>query len=123
MMAGRLCLAASLVWHMLSINLPPRVLVAQQRASATAGAIWRSVLDRLGLEIGAKFHAALEAEQHMAEDKYKQYARYAAYCLEKAALAKDLDERAIQNEMAAEWLELADTVLQPLKDWGVIKPE
>jgi hypothetical protein len=57
----------------------------------------------------------------MAEDKYKQYARYAAYCLEKAAAAER--ERAMQNEMAAEWLELADTVLQPLKDWDVIKPE
>ena len=32
-------------------------------------------------------------------------------------------ERAMQNEMAAGWLELADTVLQPLKDWDVIKPE
>lgn len=43
----------------------------------------------------------------MAEDKYKQYACYAAYCLEKAAAAKaeDLDARAMQNEMAAEWLE------------------
>jgi hypothetical protein len=80
-------------------------------------------LDRLSLKIGAQLQAALKAEQHMAEDKYKQYARYAAYCLEKAVAAEDLDERAMQNEIAAESLELADTVLQPLKDWGGIKPE
>jgi hypothetical protein len=58
----------------------------------------------------------------LTEDKHKRYARYAAYCLEMGAAAKDRAARAIQSEMAAEWLELTDAVLQPPKRWRVIKP-
>ena len=56
------------------------------------------------------------------EDKHKRYARYAAYCLETAAASKNRAAGAIQSEMAAEWLELTDLVLQPPKRWRVIKP-
>ena len=48
-------------------------------------------------------------------DKHKEYARYAAHCLHMVTAAKDQHERAIQREMAAEWLRLADAVLHPLK--------
>ena len=44
-------------------------------------------------------------------DKHKEYARYATYCLEMTAMAKDQDARTILREMAAEWLTLADGVL------------
>jgi hypothetical protein len=44
-------------------------------------------------------------------DKHKEYARYAAHCLEMTAMAKDHDARIILREMAAEWLTLADAVL------------
>jgi hypothetical protein len=46
--------------------------------------------------------------------KHKDYARYAAHCLHMVTVTKDQDSRAIQREMAAEWLKLADAVLQPL---------
>jgi hypothetical protein len=47
-------------------------------------------------------------------DKHKEYSRHAAQCLNMITAAKDQDARAIQREMAAEWLKLADAVL-PLK--------
>jgi hypothetical protein len=43
-------------------------------------------------------------------DKYKDYAHYAAHCLYLVSAATDPDSRAIQQEMAAEWLKLADAV-------------
>jgi hypothetical protein len=48
-------------------------------------------------------------------DRHKDYARYAAYCLNMVTAAKDQESRAVQREMAAEWLRLADAVLHPLK--------
>jgi hypothetical protein len=48
-------------------------------------------------------------------EKHKQYSRYAAYCLQRAAAAKDEQTRIVQREMTAEWLILADAVLHPLK--------
>jgi hypothetical protein len=48
-------------------------------------------------------------------DKHKDYARYAANCLETVALTRDQESRAIQREMAAEWLKLADAIAHPLK--------
>jgi hypothetical protein len=44
-------------------------------------------------------------------DKHKEYARYAAHCLEMTATAKGHDARTILRDMAAEWLKLADGVL------------
>ena len=46
-------------------------------------------------------------------DKHKEYARYATYCLEMTAVAKDHEARTILREMAAEWLTLADVILRP----------
>jgi hypothetical protein len=48
-------------------------------------------------------------------DKRKEYARYAAHCLNMVTAAKDQDSRSIQREMAAEWLRLADAVRRPAK--------
>jgi hypothetical protein len=48
-------------------------------------------------------------------NKHKEYARYAAHCLNLVVAAKDQESRSIQREMAAEWLKLADAVLHPLK--------
>jgi len=44
------------------------------------------------------------------KDKHREYARYAAHCLNMVAAAPDQESRAIQREMAAEWLKLADSV-------------
>jgi hypothetical protein len=49
------------------------------------------------------------------KSKHKEYARYAEHCLQMVPKAADQKYRAIQREMAAEWLKLADGVLQPLK--------
>ncbi len=43
-------------------------------------------------------------------DKHKDYARYAAHCLNMTAAINDQEDRAMQREMAAEWLKLADDV-------------
>jgi hypothetical protein len=49
------------------------------------------------------------------DDKHKDYARYAAHCLGMVTTTKDQEARAINREMAAEWLKLADAMLHPLK--------
>ena len=41
---------------------------------------------------------------------YKDYARYAAHCLNMVASTRDQELRCIQREMAAEWLRLADVI-------------
>jgi hypothetical protein len=48
-------------------------------------------------------------------DKHKSYARYAEHCLSVVTSTRDQDARAINREMAAEWLKLADALLHPLK--------
>jgi hypothetical protein len=48
-------------------------------------------------------------------DKHKEYARYAAHCLDMVTVIRDQNDRAIQREMAAEWIKLADAVLEPPK--------
>ena len=48
-------------------------------------------------------------------DKHKEYARYAAHCLNLVPAIKDQDARTINREMAAEWLRLADAITHPLK--------
>ena len=47
------------------------------------------------------------------DDKFKDYARYAEYCLNMAAAPTDQELRFIQREMAAEWLRLADAIRHP----------
>jgi hypothetical protein len=48
-------------------------------------------------------------------DKHKDYTRYAEHCLDLVPSAADQDSRAINREMATEWLKLTDAVLHPLK--------
>jgi hypothetical protein len=47
--------------------------------------------------------------------KRKEYARYAAHCLQMVAVAKEQESRCIQREMAAEWLKLANAAGRPRK--------
>jgi hypothetical protein len=46
-------------------------------------------------------------------DQHKQYARYAAHCLNLVASTKDQDSRGINREMAVEWMKLADAIQRP----------
>jgi hypothetical protein len=46
-----------------------------------------------------------------AEGKHKRYARYAAHCLQMVPPIIDQEYRAVQREMAVEWLKLADAIL------------
>jgi hypothetical protein len=46
-------------------------------------------------------------------DKHKNYVRYATHCLKMVPVAAvDHEYCAVQREMAAEWLKLADAVLR-----------
>jgi hypothetical protein len=47
-------------------------------------------------------------------DKHKDYARFAAHCLNVAPIKEQGDE-AINREMALEWLKLADAIAHPMK--------
>ncbi len=47
--------------------------------------------------------------------KHKEYAHYAVHCLKMVPVAPSQEYRALQREMAAEWIKLADAILQPLK--------
>ena len=48
-------------------------------------------------------------------EKFKEYARYAEHCLDMVTITKDRDARAIQREMAAEWMRLADAARRTSK--------
>jgi hypothetical protein len=48
-------------------------------------------------------------------DKHKEYARYAEHCLKLVPGIPDREYRAVQREMAGEWLKLAESVLHPSK--------
>jgi hypothetical protein len=48
-------------------------------------------------------------------DTHKDYVRYAEHCLKMLPAVTDQEFRAVQREMAAEWLKLADTIIHPLK--------
>ena len=48
-------------------------------------------------------------------EKHKEYARYATHCLDMVTITKDRDAGAIQREMAAEWMKLADVARRPSK--------
>jgi hypothetical protein len=47
--------------------------------------------------------------------KHKDYARYAEHCLHMVTEARDQDSRAVEREMAAEWLRLIDVAFDNLK--------
>jgi hypothetical protein len=55
-------------------------------------------------------------------DRYKDYAHYAAHCSYLVTAATDPDSRAIQREMAAEWLKLADAIRYPLGPENALRP-
>jgi hypothetical protein len=42
--------------------------------------------------------------------KHKEYARYAEHCLQMVPAITNQEYRAVQREMAAEWLKLAQTL-------------
>jgi hypothetical protein len=44
------------------------------------------------------------------KNKHKDYARYAAHCLDMVPTTKGRDDRDIIREMAAEWIKLAEAV-------------
>jgi hypothetical protein len=54
------------------------------------------------------------------KDKHKDYCRYAALCLEVAPMLNG-EARAAQVEMAAEWLKLADEIIEPSKVFQLSK--
>lgn len=49
------------------------------------------------------------------ERRHKDYARYAAHCLNLMASPDNQDDRELFREMAAEWLRLAADILSQLK--------
>jgi hypothetical protein len=48
----------------------------------------------------------------LTNDKHKEYARYAAYCLDMMQPPANQESRDIQLEMAVEWIRLADDFLR-----------
>ena len=53
-------------------------------------------------------------------DKLKDYARYAAYCLDIMAEATDQESRCLRRHMAADWLLLASALRPSRKSWQVV---
>jgi hypothetical protein len=49
------------------------------------------------------------------DEKHKEYARYAAHCLNMLTITKDEESRTIQRQMAAEWMRPADVARRPTK--------
>ena len=50
-------------------------------------------------------------------DKHKEYARYAAHCLGVVPALSKQEDRAINREMAVEWLKLADAIIEQSKPY------
>ena len=46
---------------------------------------------------------------------FRDYARYAMYCLEMVPISTDQDIRDLNREMAVEWIRLAEAALHPVK--------
>ena len=46
---------------------------------------------------------------------FKDYARYAMYCLEMVPISEDQDIGALNREMAVEWIRLAEAALHSAK--------
>src|ERR1700722_13549129 len=62
-----------------------------------------------------RFSAWEESMPALKNDKFREYTRYAEYCLNMVASTRDQELRCAQREMAAEWLRLADVVRRPRK--------
>jgi hypothetical protein len=54
------------------------------------------------------------------DDKFKDYTRYAADCLNLMAEAKDLDSQNLRRAMAEEWLALASAIRRSRKSWRIV---
>jgi hypothetical protein len=63
----------------------------------------------LVLDLDLRSEAA-GAAMSIRKSKHQQYMAYAEHCLEIAKITADETSRSIQQEMAAEWLSLADVV-------------
>jgi hypothetical protein len=78
-----------------------------------------SILLRLAAHARANFpHRRVVPEKIMAKpknDKPKEYARYAARCLDMTTTKTSREDREVLREMTAEWLKLVDWVLHPSK--------
>jgi hypothetical protein len=48
-------------------------------------------------------------------DRHRDYIRYAEHCLNLVPTIGAQDDRAINREMAAEWIRLVDAIAHPLK--------
>jgi hypothetical protein len=48
-------------------------------------------------------------------DKHKEYSRFAARCLQMTAAKIHREDREVLREMTAEWLNLAEAIVHPLK--------
>jgi hypothetical protein len=48
-------------------------------------------------------------------NKHKEYARFAAHCLDMVTTVRDQKSSSIQREMAIEWMRLADAMLPHAK--------
>jgi hypothetical protein len=73
-------------------------------------------LDRLHRkESGGEIMVLRKKDAPRKNDQHKEYARYAAHCLELVPAIPDQEYRSIQREMAAEWLRLADAIIHPQK--------
>jgi hypothetical protein len=46
-------------------------------------------------------------------NKLRVYSRYAAHCLHMVTVTRDEESRSLFREMAAEWVQLADALLDP----------
>ena len=62
-----------------------------------------------------RFFACDESMPTLKNDKFREYTRYAEYCLNMVASTRDQELRCAQREMAAEWLRLADVARRPRK--------
>ena len=62
-----------------------------------------------------RFSTWEESMPALKNDKFREYTRYAEYCLNMVVSTRDQELRSIQREMAAEWPRLADLVRRPHK--------
>jgi hypothetical protein len=73
-----------------------------------------SILHRLTPQCATDFPLE-ESIPALKNDKFREYTRYAEYCLNMVVSTRDQELRCAQREMAAEWLRLADVVRRPRK--------
>jgi hypothetical protein len=84
---------------------------------AVAGFEKWSILNRLAVARRGRFWPPAGINERIMaipkDTKHEDYTRYAAHCLTLVTSIKNQEDRAINREMAAEWLKLADSVRRP----------